>query len=254
MKYDEPLINLVASCPWIYDTAHEKYKDIVMKRNSWKQIAQQLNMTGAMQEEVDMPETDFLLHHCKEHRTGGNSFQLGSSSSQPDSASSSNEAFPDTISPDNNDVLEIYISNDCDTPQVVAAGPAPQVAAAGPAPQVDAAGPAPATNTPKRKRAATDSVTPRKKAKLEGTDWQASLTQWVTAHQPKKTSTCLAVAAADYGAILQCCSKGRLCEDAGIMLPTIGSNLYVQKLIRSISYSHQDCAECPLIVKVSRSR
>ncbi|KAK3893362.1 hypothetical protein Pcinc_002796 [Petrolisthes cinctipes] len=56
---------------------------------------------------------------------GGNSFQLGSSSSQPDSASSSNEAYPDT---------------------------------------------------PKRKRAATDSVTPGKKAKLEGTDWQASLT------------------------------------------------------------------------------
>ncbi|KAK3893363.1 hypothetical protein Pcinc_002797 [Petrolisthes cinctipes] len=22
MEYDEPLINLVASCPWIYDTAH----------------------------------------------------------------------------------------------------------------------------------------------------------------------------------------------------------------------------------------
>ncbi|KAK3868834.1 hypothetical protein Pcinc_006045 [Petrolisthes cinctipes] len=107
------------------------------------------------------PLLDSLLHYCKEHRTGGNSFQLGTSS-QPDSASSSNETNPDMISPDNNDVLEIYISNDCDTPQVPAAAPAPQVAAAGPAP---------ATNTPKRKRAATDAVTPGKKAKLEGTDW-----------------------------------------------------------------------------------
>ncbi|KAK3889253.1 hypothetical protein Pcinc_006819 [Petrolisthes cinctipes] len=68
-----------------------------------------------MQEEVDMPERPVW----------GNSFQLGSSSSQPDLASSSNEAYPDT---------------------------------------------------PKRKRSATDSVTPGKKAKLEGTDWQASLT------------------------------------------------------------------------------
>ncbi|KAK3883293.1 hypothetical protein Pcinc_012330 [Petrolisthes cinctipes] len=53
------------------------------------------------------PLLDSLLHHCKEHRAGGNSFQLESSSSQPDSASSSNEAYPDTISPDNNDVLEM---------------------------------------------------------------------------------------------------------------------------------------------------
>ncbi|KAK3887394.1 hypothetical protein Pcinc_008511 [Petrolisthes cinctipes] len=171
MEYDEPLINLVASCPWTYDTAHEKYKDIVVKRNSWKQIAQQLNMTeeqcrkrwiclrdryvrmrrvhekaipsGSGSDSIPKikwelyPLLDSLLHHCKEHRTGGNSFQLGSSS-QPDSASSSNEDYPDTISPDNNDVLEMF------------------------------------------------------------TDWQASLTQWVTAHQPKKTSTCSAVAAADY--------------------------------------------------------
>ncbi|KAK3883390.1 hypothetical protein Pcinc_012291 [Petrolisthes cinctipes] len=136
MEYDEPLINPVASCPWIYDTAHEKYKDIVMKRNSWKEIAQQLNITeeqcrkrwiclrdryvrmrrvhekaipsGSGSDSIPKikwelyPLLDSLLHHCKEHHTGGNSFQLGSSSSQPDSASSSNEAYPD-----NNDVLEM---------------------------------------------------------------------------------------------------------------------------------------------------
>ncbi|KAK4306672.1 hypothetical protein Pmani_021529 [Petrolisthes manimaculis] len=112
-----------------------------------------------------------MLHLCKEHRTGGNSFQLGSSRTQPYSMSSSNEADADNV-------VEIYISNDGDTPQVVGAGPAPQVDAAGPTPQVDAAGPAPATNTPKKKRAATDSVTPGKKSKLEGVDWQAPLAQW----------------------------------------------------------------------------
>ncbi|KAK4325802.1 hypothetical protein Pmani_003635 [Petrolisthes manimaculis] len=75
---------------------------------------------------------------------GGNSFQLGSSRTQPYSMSSSNEADADNV-------VEIYISNDGDTPQVAAAGPAPRVDADGPTPRVDAAGPAPATNTSKKK-------------------------------------------------------------------------------------------------------
>ena len=43
---DEAFIDALASYPWVYDSSHEKYKDNIMKRNSWIAVAQQLNLNG----------------------------------------------------------------------------------------------------------------------------------------------------------------------------------------------------------------
>ncbi len=43
---DDSIVSVASQYPWVYDTSHQYYKDVLRKRNSWKEIAGQLNMTG----------------------------------------------------------------------------------------------------------------------------------------------------------------------------------------------------------------
>ncbi len=45
---DEALINVVSLYPWVYDAAHEGYKDVAMRRNAWKDISTQLSVDGML--------------------------------------------------------------------------------------------------------------------------------------------------------------------------------------------------------------
>ncbi|KAK4314518.1 hypothetical protein Pmani_014223 [Petrolisthes manimaculis] len=188
-----------------------------MKKNAWKQIAQQLNRsedqckkrwtnlrdryvrTRRIHERAipsgsgsdSIPKIkwkyyrllDSVLHHCVEHRTRGHNFQLGLSSI-PDASSSPDES-PETHPPDFGDILEIY-SSEGDV-----------IDGATGKPPVVAAGEARATNTPKRERTEA-AATPWMKTKPEGHDWQSTVAQWITSHRPKEKSTHPADAAADY--------------------------------------------------------
>lgn len=43
---DEQLVSQLGDYPWLYDAEHEKYKDVVMRRNSWNEISKSLDTKG----------------------------------------------------------------------------------------------------------------------------------------------------------------------------------------------------------------